>query len=260
MNMDLFYVVISCIFVFLLIVGVIMMAIDSRMDYKRKRAIAQKIEDGRGMRLESDDLVLKVVDGKVEILEDVPYSELAAASDTETAPVVPVSETEEVLEELVSRYGEITENSIIFQKSKNLTFADKYNALEETARARYDEFMAYILSKPDCRKSESSVGVTVKNKTDKMLSVTIKRGVVELNFMLTNSELNRLVRAEGIKDIKIKPVVIRLEDDTDLRLAKQTADITLEHLAEEQQYRKEKKKELRRKRNQEMRAAANKTL
>ena len=46
MNMDLFYVVISCIFVFLLIVGVIMMAIDSRMDYKRKRAIAQKIEDG----------------------------------------------------------------------------------------------------------------------------------------------------------------------------------------------------------------------
>lgn len=172
MNMDLFYVVISCIFVFLLIVGVIMMAIDSRMDYKRKRAIAQKIEDGRGMRLESDDLVLKVVDGKVEILEDVPYSELAAAaspaSDTETAPVVPVSETEEVLEELVSRYGEITENSIIFQKSKNLTFADKYNALEENARARYDEFMAYILSKPDCRKSESSVGVTVKNKTVKM--------------------------------------------------------------------------------------------
>jgi len=164
------------------------------------------------------------------------------------------------LEELVSRYGEITENSIIFQKSKNLTFADKYNALEENARARYDEFMAYILAKPDCRKSESSVGVTVKNKTDKMLSVTIKRGVVELNFMLTNSELNRLVRAEGIKDIKIKPVVIRLEDDTDLRLAKQTADITLEHLAEEQQYRKEKKKELRRKRNQEMRAAANKTL
>jgi len=72
MNMDLFYVVISCIFVFLLIVGVIMMAIDSRMDYKRKRAIAQKIEDGRGMRLESDDLVLKVVDGKVEIPENAP--------------------------------------------------------------------------------------------------------------------------------------------------------------------------------------------
>ena len=50
MNMDLFYVVISCIFVFLLIVGVIMMAIDSRMDYKRKRAIAQKIEYGNRAR------------------------------------------------------------------------------------------------------------------------------------------------------------------------------------------------------------------
>ena len=64
------------------------------------------------------------------------------------------------------------------------------------------------------------------------------------------------MRAEGIKEIKIKPVVIRLEDDTDLMLAKQTADITLEHLVEEQQYRKEKKKELRRQRNREKRAAA----
>ena len=89
-----------------------------------------------------------------------------------------------------------------------------------------------------------------------MLVAAIKRGIVELSFMLVNSELNRLVRAEGIKEIKIKPVVIRLEDDTDLMLAKQTADITLEHLAEEQQYRKEKKKELRRQRNREKRAAA----
>ena len=259
-NMDLFYIVISCIFVFLLVAGVVLMVIDSRMDYKRKKAVAQKIESGRGMRLEGDDLILKVTDGKVEILEDLPAPEVAAAAapaaESDRPPVVPVTETEEELEELVSRYGEITENSVIFEKSKNATFADKYNALDEKTRARYDELMAYILAKPDCRKSESSTTVTVKNKTDKMLVAAIKRGIVELSFMLVNSELNRLVRAEGIKEIKIKPVVIRLEDDTDLMLAKQTADITLEHLAEEQQYRKEKKKELRRQRNREKRAAA----
>ena len=67
-NMDLFYIVISCIFVFLLVAGVVLMVIDSRMDYKRKKAVAQKIESGRGMRLEGDDLILKVTDGKVEIL------------------------------------------------------------------------------------------------------------------------------------------------------------------------------------------------
>ena len=79
-NMDLFYIVISCIFVFLLVAGVVLMVIDSRMDYKRKKAVAQKIESGRGMRLEGDDLILKVTDGKVEILEDLPAPEVAAAA------------------------------------------------------------------------------------------------------------------------------------------------------------------------------------
>ena len=76
----------------------------------------------------------------------------------------------------------------------------------------------------------------------------IKRGVVILNFLLVNTDLNRFVREEGIKTIKINPVVIKLETDSDLVLAKQTADITIENIREEQQYRKERNRELRRQR------------
>lgn len=264
MDMELFYIVITIIFVALLIAALVLWIIDARMDYKRKKIIAQKIQSGSGMRLESDDLLLKVKNGVVEICEDVPVSAAPMAESSapagESAPVVPMPEEtaaadaasvaakEEQLEELVNRYGEITDNSVVFESNKNqkTTFVEKYAALDAQSRNRYDEIVAYILAHPDCRKSEASNAVTFKCKTDKIMRAVIKRGTVVLNFMLSNTDLNRFVREEGIKKIKIAPVVVRLESDIDLVLAKQTVDITLENIHEEQQYRKERKRELRR--------------
>ena len=262
MDMELFYIVITVIFVALLIAALVLWVIDARMDYKRKKTIAQKVQSGSGMRLESDDLLLKVKNGVVEICEDVPAPEPAAeaaAPAPEAAPVVPMADEtaataaevaakEEQLEELVSRYGEITDNSVVFESNKNqkTTFVEKYAALDPESRNRYDEVVAYILAHPDCKKSEASNAVTFKCKTDKIMRAVIKRGTVVLNFMLVNTDLNRFVREEGIKKIKIAPVVVRLESDIDLVLAKQTVDITLDNIHEEQQYRKERKRELRR--------------
>lgn len=264
MDMELFYIVITIIFVALLIAALVLWIIDARMDYKRKKIIAQKIQSGSGMRLESDDLLLKVKNGVVEICEDVPVPAAPMAESSApagaSAPVVPMPEEtaaadaagvaarEEQLEELVNRYGEITDNSVVFESNKNqkTTFVEKYAALDAQSRNRYDEIVAYILAHPDCRKSEASNAVTFKCKTDKIMRAVIKRGTVVLNFMLSNTDLNRFVREEGIKKIKIAPVVVRLESDIDLVLAKQTVDITLENIHEEQQYRKERKRELRR--------------
>ena len=264
MDMELFYIVITIIFVALLIAALVLWIIDARMDYKRKKIIAQKIQSGSGMRLESDDLLLKVKNGVVEICEDVPVPAAPMAESSppagESAPVVPMPEEtaaadaagvaakEEQLEELVNRYGEITDNSVVFESNKNqkTTFVEKYAALDAQSRNRYDEIVAYILAHPDCRKSEASNAVTFKCKTDKIMRAVIKRGTVVLNFMLSNTDLNRFVREEGIKKIKIAPVVVRLESDIDLVLAKQTVDITLENIHEEQQYCKERKRELRR--------------
>ena len=81
---------------------------------------------------------------------------------------------------------------------------------------------------------------------DKVMRATIRRDTVTVSFMLANTELDRFLRQEGIKKVKIAPVAIRLESDDDLKLAKQTADLTMEHILEEQQYRKERRNELRR--------------
>ena len=265
-GMEIFYIVISCVFIVLLVTAISMWVADSRMEAKRREAIANRMKSGKGLRVESDDLILKVQDGVVEICDSMPQAAPAAAekaapeAETEGAVLQPMeemaaddaatAEKKDELQELVDRYGELTDKSIVFESNEQEkeTFIDKYAALTAEARTRYDSIVAYILANPDCKKVEASNAVTFKCKTDKIVRVMIKRGVVVLNFLLANTDLNRFVREEGIKAIKINPVVIKLETDSDLVLAKQTADITIENIREEQQYRKERNRELRRQR------------
>lgn len=268
-GMDLFYIIISCVYIVLLATAIVMWVIDGRMDAKRRNAIANRVKNGKGIRLESDDLILKVQDGKVVICDSMPQTAeskpaMAASDATEESSVLQPMDDEmaaaqedpykteklDELQELVDRYGELTDKSIVFESNKQVkeSFIDKYAALSPEARTRHDSIVAYILANPDCKKVEASNAVTFKCKTDKIVRVMIKRGVVILNFLLANTDLNRFVREEGIKAIKINPVVIKLETDSDLVLAKQTADITIENIREEQQYRKERNRELRRQR------------
>lgn len=268
-GMDLFYIIISCVYIVLLATAIVMWVIDGRMDAKRRNAIANRVKNGKGIRLESDDLILKVQDGKVVICDSMPQTAepkpaVAASDATEESSVLQPMDDEmaaaqedpykteklDELQELVDRYGELTDKSIVFESNKQVkeSFIDKYAALSPEARTRYDSIVAYILANPDCKKVEASNAVTFKCKTDKIVRVMIKRGVVILNFLLANTDLNRFVREEGIKAIKINPAVIKLETDSDLVLAKQTADITIENIREEQQYRKERNRELRRQR------------
>lgn len=265
-GMELFYLIISCVFIVLLAAAIVMWVIDGQMEAKRRAAISDRIKSGKGLRLENDDLILKVQDGKIMICDSMPQvaEAKAAVAEEDTSVLQPMkdemaaaagddaykSEKLDELQELVDRYGELTDKSIVFESNKQekVTFIDKYAELSSEARTRYDSIVAYILANPDCKKVEASNAVTFKCKTDKIVRVMIKRGVVILNFLLANTDLNRFVREEGIKTIKINPVVIKLETDSDLVLAKQTADITIENIREEQQYRKERNRELRRQR------------
>ncbi len=269
-NMQLFFIIITALFVAVLLVSIILWVIESRIETVRKRAIKEKIESGKGLRVEDEDLFLRVQNGTVELLEQIAEQPVVPAPqpEEEEAPVLPMEEevaaAEEPAddveeqeareyEELVSRYGEITDRSVIFEsnQAEKKSFIEKYAELEPATRNRYDEIVAYILGHKDCKKIEAAHAVTFKCGTDKIMRAMIKRGVVILNFMLANTELNRFVREEGIKKIKITPVSVRLEGDADVALAKQMADITIENLREDQDYRKQRRKELRRMRYQQ---------
>lgn len=258
--MDTFYIVISILFIVLLFAALVLWAIEARMESKRKQLVEQKMESGKGLRIEENDLVLMVKDGCVEIMDDLPSApaaEIAPVAETDPDGERPVPfifdeneepGTEEGEELSLTSTAELTENSIVFERAESgsRTFIEKYADLTPDMRNRYDRLVAHILADKSCRKIEASMAVTFKYKTEKIMRAVIKRGVVVLNFMLANTELNRFVKEEGIKNIKISPVTVRLESDEETELAIQTADLTVAHIKEELDYKKERNRERRR--------------
>ncbi len=237
--LDTFFLVIVPVLAVLLILSIVLMVTFNR----KKKSLLEEIEAKKqqvNTIVAEGDLFLKISDGKVEIV-DAPVATVAMPVQQEEEPA-PAEEPSENTE-LVA----IDEDSVVFQATgkESKTFADKYETLTEEARKMYDELSQYILATPKSKVSRSSSAETFKVGTDKVLRAVIRREVVVLNFMLANSSLNRFVKEEGIKNIKINPVVIRLETAEDLSLAKQTVDLTVENIKQEQLYRKLRKKELR---------------
>lgn len=138
----------------------------------------------------------------------------------------------------------ITENSVVFERvhAQGLTFAEKYAELPNEVKNRYLKVCDHILATQGCRRIESNSAVVFKYKTQKIMRAVIKRDIPSLDFMIGNPELTRHVKEEGVKEIKIRPVTIRLEDDGDVEAAIRTADLTVEYVKGELAYRKEKKR------------------
>ena len=123
---------------------------------------------------------------------------------------------------------------------------DKLAALDKRVYALYEDLVNYLLSKDNVKQATTSNKSIFKYKTDRLVISSVRRGVVTLQFMLLNPSLERYMRAEGAKQIKITPVTIRLTDEDSLERAKGTADLTIEYLEQERQYNAEQKKAARR--------------
>ena len=265
MDMGKFFVVISCVYLALLLAAIVLWVIESRLDAKKKKVAA--VAEAEGLRLTGDEVILKVNSGKVEVLNELPAVKeivrevevvkevpVTAKAEPEAAEAEPAEDGAEVS----ARYAELGENSIVFERGEpeKQTFAEKFAALSEEEQARFRDVESHILQDALCRRIDAPSAVTYKYKTGKIARVVIKRGVAVFQFMLANTELNRFVREEGVKNIKIAPVAIRLESDEDAALIKQTVNIALQNMKEDAEYRKEKKKERRRLLKEQERAEA----
>lgn len=136
--------------------------------------------------------------------------------------------------------------SVVLPKAEKLTYEEKYEKLDETDRRLIDEFAAFVSALPDCSRSLQTSALAFKYKKGHIAKAVIRRDTVVLHFSIANPELDRLVREEKLKEVKVKPVEIRLGSEEDLALAKQTAEITVKYLREEENYRLEKRREARR--------------
>ena len=204
--------------------------------------------------VEGEDIYLHIVDGVVTVIDELPTVEVekevevikevavkgeeAEATEEEAAPVDDTVEEEVELD---------AEGKVVFIASEQKqTYLDKLAALDKETYALYEQLVNYLLSKDNVKQNTTSNKSIFKYKTDRLVISSVRRGVITLQFMLLNSSLERFMRAEGAKQIKVTPVTIRLVDEDSLARAKSTADLTVEYLEQERQYNAEQKKAARR--------------
>lgn len=214
--------------------------------------------------VDNDKVYLQVSDGVVSIVDELPTVEVvkevvkevahevyvAAPVEKEEAAVVEEQPVAAVVEdEDTEMLEEVDENGrVVFIASNEVkrTYLDKLADLDKETYALYEELVNYLISKEGVKQITTNNKAIFKYKTDRLVISSVRRGILTLQFMLANSDLNRYMRAEGIKQIKVTPVVIRLTDEDSLAEAKSTADLTLKYLVDEREYNAEKKREARR--------------
>lgn len=138
------------------------------------------------------------------------------------------------------------EDGVLIPRAEKLTYAQKYERLPAKSKKLLDAFVAYITEKPDCDACERTSALLCRYKKAQIAKAAIRRDCAVLSFPIVNPELGRMVREEKLKSIKMQPAQIKLSEESDLALAKQTADIALDSLKEEEEYKLERRREARR--------------
>ena len=224
MNISAVLVVIVCFIAVLVILLFVLSAAENRIS--ALRAALRKARTVKGSELVCEEAYFRIVNGRASLVNGLPAEETVK---------------EEVAEPV------LTENSRIIEITPPDvgSFADKFSALADDERRRYNDFTAYVLAKPNVTMTQNKNNVTFKYRTDRIFSIVIRRSVPVVLFKLVNTELRRFIKDEDVKNIKVRTVDIRLASDGELSAAKQTADIAAENSEADYVYRKERRKELR---------------
>lgn len=162
--------------------------------------------------------------------------EEVAVADATSAAAVPAPAPDE----------EPAPDGVMLPVAEKLSFSERYERLPKEVKKLLDEFTAYVKKQEGCESLLQASALAYRYHKAQLAKATIRRDTVILSFPIANPELGRLVREEKLKSVRMQPAEIRLEERADLDLAKQTADISLGYLKEEEEYRAEKRKEARR--------------
>lgn len=258
MNISAVLVVIVCFIAVLVILLFVLSAAENRIS--ALRAALRKARTVKGSELVCEEAYFRIVSGRASLVNGLPSEETVKEEVAEPVTVeaydeTAATETDEedpehtrAVERLAEKYGDkLTENSRIIEITPPDvgSFADKFSALADDERRRYNDFTAYVLAKPNVTMTQNKNNVTFKYRTDRIFSIVIRRSVPVVLFKLVNTELRRFIKDEDVKNIKVRTVDIRLASDGELSAAKQTADIAAENSEADYVYRKERRKELR---------------
>ena len=197
----------------------------------------KKIEESKGeipvQVVSGENVAIRVRDAKLTVSTSAAKAEKAAPA-APAAPVAPVAEKEEPAE------------GTFLPRAEKLSFEEKMAQLSPETLLLLGAFRDYISSQPECEQLQQANAICFRYHKSQIAKAVIRRDSVILNFAIVNPNLGRMVREDGSSGLKLKPVEIRLADSESLDVAKQTADLTIGYLKQEEEYRAEKRKEARR--------------
>lgn len=169
------------------------------------------------------------------------------AAKEEPAPVITVVETapEQPEPEAVEEApAEVDDGKISFSAGQQQTLEEKYLALSAEARGWYDEIIRYASMVEGSKRFKTLRYEEYKVGKNRLVRVLIKRGVINCEFILHNSDFKNYVSENKIS-VKQSATTMLIEDAATVDAAKNSIDIVVAAIAEEKEYKKQQAREKR---------------
>ena len=186
------------------------------------------------------------------VAQQAPVAEPVAKQVVEEPVEAPVEEVEETAEETeeepVEEEVAITEEDdgkISFSAKQQQTLDEKYLELPSEAKGWYDEIIKYASAVENSKRYKNARYEEYKVGKNRLVRLLIKRGVINCEFILHNSDFRNYVQENKIS-VKQSATTMLVEDATTVDAVKSSIDIVVSAIAEEKEYKKQLAREKRR--------------
>jgi len=167
-------------------------------------------------------LIADVEETTEEQVEEQPVEEVVEE------PVVEETAIEE--QPAVDENGEPVEGGVVFAQESKESFAEQLNKLPDEMINYYLDILEYAKTKDISMVKESKSHVIVKMGRMRLVEFKFNRGKLVSRFMAGSSELKNYSMAEKAVKIKEKPVIIEIENENSVAVAKNMIDIVCKNI------------------------------
>ena len=195
---------------------------------------------------------------EAEAKEKAEAAVVAAVKEPEPVVEEPIAEPEPAFEEVVEVPTEEApveeapaeeevdpEGMISFAKGQQQTLDEKYLALNQEAKGWYDEIIKYASAVEGSKRFKNARYEEYKVGKNRLVRLLIKRGVINCEFILQNSDFKNYVNENKIS-VKQAATTMLVESAATVGAVKNSIDIVVAAIAEEKEYKKQQAREKRR--------------
>lgn len=196
--------------------------------------------------------------GPVIIQQAARIVEAAPQEDVYTAPAVEEAKEESAAEEPVAEEPEAEEpvaeepaaeendeGKITFALGQQQTLDEKYLELPAEQRGWYDEIIKYASAVEGSKRVKNARYEEYKVGKNRLVRLLIKRGIINCEFILHNSDFKNYVNENKIT-VKQSATTMIVETAATVDAVKNSIDIVVAAIAEEKEYKKQLAREKRR--------------